>query len=59
MAYLIHEDRPAAAGKLTPETGPFVDGRSGGFTATGAGHDKPLHSLDAHTAVKTTWLDLS
>jgi gamma-glutamyl-gamma-aminobutyraldehyde dehydrogenase/4-guanidinobutyraldehyde dehydrogenase/NAD-dependent aldehyde dehydrogenase len=31
----------------------------GGFKATGAGRDKSLHALDAYTALKTTWLDLS
>lgn len=31
----------------------------GGFRATGAGRDKSLHALDAYTALKTTWLDLS
>ncbi|QUQ66965.1 aldehyde dehydrogenase [Kutzneria sp. CA-103260] len=31
----------------------------GGFKATGAGRDKSLHALDAYTAVKTTWIDLS
>jgi len=31
----------------------------GGFKATGAGRDKSLHALDAYTAVKTTWIDLT
>ena len=31
----------------------------GGFGATGGGRDKSLHALDACTALKTTWLDLS
>ncbi|WP_370949482.1 aldehyde dehydrogenase [Amycolatopsis sp. cg5] len=31
----------------------------GGFKATGAGRDKSLHALDAYTALRTTWLDLS
>jgi gamma-glutamyl-gamma-aminobutyraldehyde dehydrogenase/4-guanidinobutyraldehyde dehydrogenase/NAD-dependent aldehyde dehydrogenase len=31
----------------------------GGFKDTGAGRDKSLHALDAYTALKTTWLDLS
>ncbi|MEU8752906.1 aldehyde dehydrogenase [Streptomyces chartreusis] len=31
----------------------------GGFKATGAGRDKSLHALDAYTALKTTWIDLS
>lgn len=31
----------------------------GGVKASGAGRDKSLHALDACTALKTTWLDLS
>ncbi|GAB3561753.1 aldehyde dehydrogenase family protein [Amycolatopsis endophytica] len=31
----------------------------GGFKATGAGRDKSLHALDAYSALKTTWVDLS
>ncbi len=31
----------------------------GGFGDTGAGRDKSLHALDACTALKTTWMDLS
>ncbi|GAA1982719.1 aldehyde dehydrogenase [Amycolatopsis minnesotensis] len=31
----------------------------GGVKASGAGRDKSLHALDAYTALKTTWLDLS
>jgi len=31
----------------------------GGFKDTGAGRDKSLHALDAYSALKTTWFDLS
>lgn len=31
----------------------------GGFKDTGAGRDKSLHALDAYSALKTTWIDLS
>lgn len=31
----------------------------GGFKATGAGRDRSLHALDAYTALKTTWIDIS
>jgi acyl-CoA reductase-like NAD-dependent aldehyde dehydrogenase len=31
----------------------------GGFGASGTGRDKSLHALDAYSALKTTWVDLS
>jgi acyl-CoA reductase-like NAD-dependent aldehyde dehydrogenase len=31
----------------------------GGFKESGSGRDKSLHALDAYTALKTTWIDLS
>ncbi len=31
----------------------------GGFKDTGTGRDKSLHALDAYSALKTTWLNLS
>ncbi|WIX77893.1 aldehyde dehydrogenase family protein [Amycolatopsis carbonis] len=31
----------------------------GGFKAAGVGRDKSLHALDAYTALKITWLDLT
>ena len=31
----------------------------GGFGASGIGRDKSLHALDAYSALKTTWVDLS
>ncbi len=31
----------------------------GGFKDTGTGRDKSLHALDAYSALKTTWIDLS
>ena len=31
----------------------------GGFGASGSGRDKSLHALDAYSALKTTWVDLS
>ena len=31
----------------------------GGFKDSGSGRDKSLHAIDAYTALKTTWLDLS
>jgi acyl-CoA reductase-like NAD-dependent aldehyde dehydrogenase len=31
----------------------------GGFKDTGSGRDKSLHALDAYSALKTTWIDLS
>ena len=31
----------------------------GGFGASGTGRDKSLHALDAYSALKTTWVDLT
>jgi len=31
----------------------------GGFGASGSGRDKSLHTLDAYSALKTTWVDLN
>jgi acyl-CoA reductase-like NAD-dependent aldehyde dehydrogenase len=31
----------------------------GGFKGSGSGRDKSLHALDAYSALKTTWVDLS
>ena len=31
----------------------------GGFGSSGSGRDKSLHALDAYSALKTTWVDLS
>jgi acyl-CoA reductase-like NAD-dependent aldehyde dehydrogenase len=31
----------------------------GGFNGSGSGRDKSLHALDAYSALKTTWVDLS
>ena len=31
----------------------------GGFGASGSGRDRSLAALDAYSAVKTTWIDLS
>jgi acyl-CoA reductase-like NAD-dependent aldehyde dehydrogenase len=31
----------------------------GGFKESGSGRDKSLHAIDAYTALKTTWIDLT